>query len=65
MDTILFQLSNIRVPLYIDVSKPPGLWALPEDYGPNQIDALLAINFIHYSSETAIDGLFKVKIGIY
>lgn len=59
-----YALPNIRVPLNIDVSKQPALWALPKDFLPGQLDVLLAINMIHYSSEKAIEGLFKAANGL-
>uniref|UniRef100_A0A7E5A1M3 Methyltransferase-like 26 n=1 Tax=Panagrellus redivivus TaxID=6233 RepID=A0A7E5A1M3_PANRE len=58
------RLPNLRVPLYIDVTKDPSLWALPEDYAPSSIDILVCINMIHISSNAAVEGLFKAADGL-
>ncbi|KAK6028382.1 hypothetical protein OSTOST_05574 [Ostertagia ostertagi] len=34
-----YRLANVRVPLFIDVTKPVNQWALPADYGPLAVDA--------------------------
>lgn len=54
-----YRLPNVRVPLYIDVTKPVNHWALPADYGPLAVDVMLNINMIHISSQAAVEGLFK------
>ncbi|PAV87368.1 hypothetical protein WR25_18271 [Diploscapter pachys] len=54
-----FRHSNVRVPLFVDVSKPVSNWALPEDYAPNSVDVVLSINMIHISSDAAVIGLFE------
>ncbi|KAJ1362568.1 hypothetical protein KIN20_022169 [Parelaphostrongylus tenuis] len=54
-----YKLTNVRVPLYIDVTKPPTEWALPPDYGPLSVDVMININMIHVSSQAAVEGLFK------
>uniref|UniRef100_A0A7I4Y579 UPF0744 protein n=1 Tax=Haemonchus contortus TaxID=6289 RepID=A0A7I4Y579_HAECO len=56
------RLANVRVPLYIDVTKPVNHWALPTDYGPLAVDVILNINMIHISSNAAIEGLFRASI---
>ncbi|KHJ78167.1 hypothetical protein OESDEN_22213 [Oesophagostomum dentatum] len=53
------RLGNVRVPLFIDVTRPVSHWALPADYGPLAVDVMLNINMIHISSDAAIEGLFK------
>uniref|UniRef100_A0A0K0ERM9 Methyltransferase domain-containing protein n=1 Tax=Strongyloides stercoralis TaxID=6248 RepID=A0A0K0ERM9_STRER len=50
---------NIRVPLYIDVTKSPTKWAMPKDYGPNNIDIMISINLLHICSQDAVIGLFR------
>uniref|UniRef100_A0A7I4Y5J7 UPF0744 protein n=1 Tax=Haemonchus contortus TaxID=6289 RepID=A0A7I4Y5J7_HAECO len=55
------RLANVRVPLYIDVTKPVNHWALPTDYGPLAVDVILNINMIHISSNAAIEGLFRAS----
>lgn len=55
------QHPNVRVPLFVDVSKPVSNWALPEDYAPNSVDIVLSINMIHISSDAAVIGLFEVS----
>ncbi|KJH46925.1 hypothetical protein DICVIV_07005 [Dictyocaulus viviparus] len=56
-----YRLTNVRVPLFIDVSKPVNQWALPADYGPLSVDVILNINMIHISSQAAVEGLFKAS----
>ncbi|VDO18563.1 unnamed protein product [Heligmosomoides polygyrus] len=56
-----YRLPNVRVPLYIDVTKPVNHWALPADYGPLAVDVMLNINMIHISSQAAVEGLFKAS----
>ncbi|VDO43676.1 unnamed protein product [Haemonchus placei] len=56
-----YRLANVRVPLYIDVSKPVSHWALPTDYGPSAVDVILNINMIHISSDAAVEGLFRAS----
>ena len=51
----------MRVPLFIDVTRSVDRWALPQDYGPSEVDVILNINMIHISSNAAVDGLFKVS----
>ncbi|CAI5454743.1 unnamed protein product [Caenorhabditis angaria] len=53
------QLPNVRVPLFIDVAKKFDQWALPEDYGPKNLNVVLNINMIHICSQSAIEGLFE------
>ncbi|KAH7708105.1 Protein Y26E6A.3 [Aphelenchoides avenae] len=55
---------NVRVPLYIDVRKPPGRWALPADYGPGQVDAIFTINTLHRFTHEALNGLFHAAEGL-
>uniref|UniRef100_A0A0N4ZGL1 Short chain dehydrogenase n=1 Tax=Parastrongyloides trichosuri TaxID=131310 RepID=A0A0N4ZGL1_PARTI len=50
---------NIRVPLYIDVSKLPSKWAMPQDYPPNGVDIMISINLLHICSMDAVLGLFR------
>ncbi|CEF70116.1 UPF0585 protein CG18661 [Strongyloides ratti] len=50
---------NIRVPLYIDVTKSPTKWAMPQDYGPNDVDIMISINLLHICSQDAVIGLFR------
>uniref|UniRef100_A0AC35FS26 Methyltransferase-like 26 n=1 Tax=Panagrolaimus sp. PS1159 TaxID=55785 RepID=A0AC35FS26_9BILA len=59
-----YRYPNVRVPLFIDATKTPDLWALPEDYSPESVDLILNINMIHISSNSAIDGLFKAAEGL-
>ncbi|EPB80461.1 hypothetical protein ANCCEY_00358 [Ancylostoma ceylanicum] len=54
-----YRLGNVRVPLFIDVTRPVSHWALPGDYGPLAVDVILNINMIHISSDAAVEGLFK------
>ncbi|KAK6759797.1 hypothetical protein RB195_021394 [Necator americanus] len=54
-----YRLGNVRVPLFIDVTRPVSHWALPGDYGPHSVDVILNINMIHISCEAAVEGLFK------
>ncbi|VDM75419.1 unnamed protein product [Strongylus vulgaris] len=54
-----YRLGNVRVPLFIDVTKPVNHWALPGDYGPRAVDVILSINMIHISCDAAVEGLFK------
>ncbi|VDK46828.1 unnamed protein product [Cylicostephanus goldi] len=54
-----YRLGNVRVPLFIDVTKPVSHWALPGDYGPQAVDVILSSNMIHISSNAAVDGLFN------
>ncbi|WKY16434.1 hypothetical protein Q1695_001239 [Nippostrongylus brasiliensis] len=56
-----YRLPNVRVPLYIDVTKPVNHWALPADYGPLAVDVILNINMIHISSQAAVEGLFMAS----
>lgn len=56
-----YRLANVRVPLFIDVTKPVNHWALPADYGPLSVDVILNINMIHISSQAAIEGLFRAS----
>lgn len=51
----------MRVPLFIDVTRSVDRWALPADYSPRDVDAILNINMIHISSNSAVEGLFKVR----
>ncbi|CAJ0948962.1 unnamed protein product, partial [Mesorhabditis belari] len=53
------RLENFRVPLFIDVTKPAGQWALPDDYAPEQLDVIYSANMIHISSNAAVNGLFE------
>ncbi|CAJ0572715.1 unnamed protein product, partial [Mesorhabditis spiculigera] len=53
------KLANFRVPLFVDVSKKPGQWALPDDYAPQKVDVLYSANMIHISSNAAVSGLFE------
>uniref|UniRef100_A0AC34R2W1 Methyltransferase-like 26 n=1 Tax=Panagrolaimus sp. JU765 TaxID=591449 RepID=A0AC34R2W1_9BILA len=59
-----YRFENVRVPLFIDVTKPPDFWALPADYSPNSVDLMLNINMIHISSNDAVDGLFRAAGGL-
>uniref|UniRef100_A0A915EKR9 Methyltransferase-like 26 n=1 Tax=Ditylenchus dipsaci TaxID=166011 RepID=A0A915EKR9_9BILA len=59
-----FRLPNVRVPLCIDVRKPPDVWALPKDAGPGELDAVLNFNMIHISSNEAIHGIFRAASGL-
>uniref|UniRef100_A0A8R1DXR8 Methyltransferase-like 26 n=1 Tax=Caenorhabditis japonica TaxID=281687 RepID=A0A8R1DXR8_CAEJA len=54
-----YQLENVRIPLFIDVSKRFDQWALPGDFGPHMVDVILNINMIHICSPAAIEGLFE------
>uniref|UniRef100_A0A914EF36 Methyltransferase-like 26 n=1 Tax=Acrobeloides nanus TaxID=290746 RepID=A0A914EF36_9BILA len=54
-----YKYDNLRVPLFIDITKPPNNWALPADYRPKDVDVLLNINMIHISSSAAVEGLFS------
>ncbi|KAK5984396.1 Methyltransferase like 26 [Trichostrongylus colubriformis] len=56
-----YRLGNVRVPLFIDVTKPVNHWALPADYGPLAVDVILNINMIHISSDAAVEGLFRAS----
>uniref|UniRef100_A0AC35UIG9 Serine/threonine-protein phosphatase n=2 Tax=Rhabditophanes sp. KR3021 TaxID=114890 RepID=A0AC35UIG9_9BILA len=51
--------NNVRVPFCIHVEKPPNEWAMPRDYGPNDVDIIININMIHISSSEAVQGLFR------
>ncbi|CAI4226944.1 unnamed protein product [Auanema sp. JU1783] len=53
------KLPNVRVPLFVDVSKSLDRWILPEDFRPSEVDVVLNINMIHISSNEAVGGLFK------
>lgn len=54
-----YQFSNVRVPIFLDISKPIEDCFMPEDFGFNQVDVLISINLIHISSNAAVDGLFE------
>uniref|UniRef100_A0A1I8AJF2 Methyltransferase-like 26 n=1 Tax=Steinernema glaseri TaxID=37863 RepID=A0A1I8AJF2_9BILA len=54
-----YRLPNIRVPLFIDITKPPDFWNLTSDFAPSDVDVVLNINMIHISSNDAVDGLFS------
>jgi len=58
------KLPNVRVPLFIDATKPPDFWALPADFGPGQLDFVISINMLHICCPAAVDGLFRAAGGL-